>query len=159
MANLPASIAERQRNSAISRLEGFGFLFPPGVSPDIELREVPSIGTGTFVFLLASYEGAQCGFSSLGERGKKAESVGAEAAEEFLAHHHCEDAQNAALDPHMADQLSLYFALSGTESSFTTSRITEHLLTNLWVISRFFGEFNYRVTGEKGKPGMVEMAF
>ena len=150
VANLPVSIAERQKASAASRLEGF--------SPDIDVREVPSIGEGTFVFLLARYEGALCGFSSLGERGKKAEAVGEDAAAQFLEHHNCEGGSNAALDPHMADQIALYLALSGASSSFTTSRITGHLLTNLSIIGRFI-KFEYRVKGEKGVPGMVEMAF
>ncbi len=148
VANLPLSIAGRQRASAAIRLKGF--------SPQIEVREVPSYGTGTFVFLLARYEGALCGFGCLGERGKKAETVGEEAAEKFLSHH-CEGAPSA-LDPHMADQIVLYLAKSGAgKKSFTTSRITEHLLTNLWVIGRFL-KFECGITGGKEGPGLVELA-
>ncbi|MDA8091887.1 MAG: hypothetical protein M0Z52_13840 [Actinomycetota bacterium] len=51
-------------------------------------RNVLSPGTGTFVFLFAEYEGALCGFSSLGKRGKRAETVSEEAAAEFLAQHY-----------------------------------------------------------------------
>ena len=157
VANLPVSIAERQRASAQLKLKGF--------TTEIEIREVPALGAGTFVFLLARYEDALCGFSSLGARGKRAETVGEEAATEFLAHHYCEDGSgSAALDPHLADQMALYLAWGGhilnsaRNIAFTTSKITEHLLTNLWVISRFI-KFEYRVIGEKGKPGMVEMNF
>ena len=159
VANLPISIAERQRASAALKLKDF--------SPEIVIRELPSYGAGTFVFLLARYEGALCGFSSLGERGKRAETVGEEAAAKFLAHHYPEDAGasgemsgNAALDPNMADQIALYLALSRRKRkiSFSTSRTTEHLFTNLWVISRFV-RFEYAITGEKGKPGLVELRF
>ena len=153
VANLPLSIAERQRDAAALKLKG--------LSPEIEVREVPSSGTGTFIFLLARYKGALCGFSSLGERGKKAETVGEEAAAAFLEHHYNEGAVSggAALDPHMADQMVLYLALMDKgKSSFTTSRITEHLLTNLWVVGRFV-DFRYSVVGEKSKPGLVEMTF
>lgn len=154
VANLPLPIAERQRDAAALKLKG--------LSPEIVTREVPSSGTGTFIFLLARYEGALCGFSSLGKRGKRAETVGEEAAAGFLAHHYCEGAPSsggAALDPHMADQIALYLALANRgRCSFTTSRITEHLLTNLWVISKFV-RFRYSIKGEKGKPGLVEMTF
>ncbi|MDA8091888.1 MAG: hypothetical protein M0Z52_13845 [Actinomycetota bacterium] len=65
--------------------------------------------------------------------------------------------EGAALDPHMEDQIALYLALTEKgESSFTTSWVTEHLLSNLWVISRFIG-VSCRVKGEKGKLGLVEM--
>jgi RNA 3'-terminal phosphate cyclase len=39
---------------------------------------------------------------------------------------------------------------------FTTCRITQHLLTNLWVIG-LFHEFRYEVEGEIGKPGTVKI--
>lgn len=144
VANLPLSIAERQKEAIIKRLEKF--------SPEIAAKSVPSPGTGTYVFLLARYEHALAGFSSLGERGKRAELVGEEAAMDFLVH----DATGAALDPYMADQLALYLALSRSKSSFTTSEITGHLLTNLG-IAQMFVPFEYEVKGEKGAPGTVEI--
>ena len=64
-----------------------------------------------------------------------AEEVGAEAAGAFLDFHR----KSAAFDPHLADQLVLYLSLSREDSSFTTSCITEHLLTNLWVIKKVHG--------------------
>jgi RNA 3'-terminal phosphate cyclase len=42
----------------------------------------------------------------------------------------------------------------GTASS--TSRITEHLLTNLWVIG-LFHKYVYAVEGEPGNPGIVRI--
>jgi len=125
VGNLPLSIAVRQRDALLGRIEGF--------AADVEAAEVKALGQGTFVFLRADYEGAICGFSSLGERGKRAEKVGEEAASEFLEHHR----SRACLDPHMADQIAVYLALAGGESAFTTSRITEHLRTNLHVIEKF----------------------
>jgi RNA 3'-terminal phosphate cyclase len=48
----------------------------------------------------------------------------------------------------------LYLALAGASSSFTTSRITDHIITNLWAIEKFAG-LKYLIEGEKGKPGKV----
>jgi RNA 3'-terminal phosphate cyclase (ATP) len=118
----------------------------------INLLGVPTPGQGTFFFLRGLAEHAVAGFTSLGERGKRAESVGSEAAEEFLRHH----ATDAALDPHLADQIVLYLSLCGEESEFSTSSITQHLLTNLWVLGSF-RDFRYAIDGEPGNPGRIRI--
>ena len=143
-ANLPVSIAERQRESAV------GILSEYGLSAVIEIMSVPSPGRGTFIFLMPESDNCFAGASSLGERGKKAEQVGEEAAGKFLDYYSC----NACLDPNLADQIVLYLAIAGGESVFTTSSITNHILTNLWVMERFLG-LKYTVEGEKGMPGKI----
>jgi RNA 3'-terminal phosphate cyclase len=40
-------------------------------------------------------------------------------------------------------------------SALTTTRITEHLLTNLWVVQQFTDVKIIR-SGERGEPGKVE---
>ena len=144
VGNLPLSIAERQRNALAEKISSQRH------SLDIGLLKVPTPGQGTFVFLASESEHAIAGFTALGERGKKAEVVGEEVAREFLDYY----STGAALDPHMADQIVLYLAMSGEESVFTTSRITEHLITNLWVMQQFY-EYRYEVEGEIEKPGVV----
>lgn len=152
VCNLPLSIAERQRKALLEniRLEMKDLRCPEAV----DLLEAPSPGQGTFIFLKAESEHSLAGFTSLGERGKKAEVVGKEAAEEFINYW----STNAALDHHLPDQIVLYLSLCGGESEFTTSRITQHLLTNLWVIG-LFHEFKYSVEGEIGKPGRVKVNY
>lgn len=144
VGNLPLGIAERQRDATLKTLAGFRV--------DIELIEVPTPGQGTFVFLCAHTENSIAGFSCLGERGKKAEKVGEEAAREFLDYH----STGACLDPHMADQIVLYLAMANAESSFTTSSISNHLFTNLWVLAKFLS-IEYKIEGEKGYPGKVTL--
>jgi len=119
---------------------------------DVELLNVSTPGQGTFLFLDAESEHALAGFTSLGARGKKAEVVGQEAAEEFLRYYFT----GAALDPHLSDQVVLYLAMCGEESVFSTSCITEHLMTNLWAIG-LFHEYSYAVEGETGNPGIVRI--
>jgi len=173
VGNLPMSIAERQMKSLIEKLYSPvipsmpSFLQPAefaeerkkGVDRkferhpvDIELLNVLTRGQGTFVFLKAESENSIAGFTSLGERGKKAEIVGAEAAEDFIEYY----SANAALDSHMADQIVLYLSMCREESVFTTSSVTEHLLTNLWAIS-LFHEYRYSVEGEVGNRGKVRI--
>jgi RNA 3'-terminal phosphate cyclase len=47
-----------------------------------------------------------------------------------------------------------YLTLCEEVSIFTTSRVTQHLLTNFWVMS-LFRAFTYSVDGEIGRPGRV----
>jgi RNA 3'-terminal phosphate cyclase (ATP) len=147
VVKLPLSIAERQGN-AVNEMLSFH-----GLHAKIDLLSAEAFGRGTFVFLKA--ETAECiaGFSSLGERGKKAETVGREAAEELISYYYVD----ACLDPHLADQIVLYLSFADAPSSFTTSRITGHLVTNLWTIEKLTG-LNYSIEGEKGKPGKVVIA-
>jgi RNA 3'-terminal phosphate cyclase (ATP) len=148
--SLPEAIARRQRSAAMETLRS---RLPDGSFPvDIEVLSVPTPGQGTFLFLAAETEHCVAGFASLGERGKRAEAVGEEAAAALAAH--C--STGAALDPHLPDQLAPYLALCGEGSAFTTSRVTEHLLTNLWAIG-LFHPFRFLVEGEVGKPGTVRI--
>jgi RNA 3'-terminal phosphate cyclase (ATP) len=101
--------------------------------------------------LLAEYEKVFAGFSSLGSRGKPAERVADEALDslkDFMESDGC-------IDPHLADQLIPFMAVAKGSSSFSTTRVTGHLLTNLWVISHFL-EVKVQRRGDLGKPGKVE---
>ncbi|TAL58152.1 MAG: RNA 3'-terminal phosphate cyclase, partial [Nanoarchaeota archaeon] len=165
VGNLPLSIAERQKNALLKSLMTHGFteeqlvipLCPPLAKGgkggfDIELLNVSTPGQGTFIFLQSESENSIAGFTSLGERGKRAEAVGENAAMEFLQYY----STDAALDPHISDQIVLYLSICREKSSFTTSCITQHLMTNLWVIG-LFHEFRYSIEGEIGKPGIVRI--
>jgi RNA 3'-terminal phosphate cyclase (ATP) len=147
VVNLPLSIAERQRNAVNEMLSS------NGLHAEIDLLSSDAFGRGTFVFLKAETAECVAGFSSLGERGKKAETVGREAAEELISYYYAD----ACLDPHLADQVALYLPFADGPSSFTTSRVTGHLVTNLWAIEKLTG-VSYSIEGEKGKPGKVVIA-
>jgi RNA 3'-terminal phosphate cyclase len=58
-------------------------------------------------------------------------------------------------DPFLADQVVPFMALAKGNSSITTIRITEHLLTNLWVIQHFL-DVTISREGEIGTKGRVE---
>lgn len=150
VGNLPLLIAERQRdallNTLVSNIKDIKF------TVNTELMNVQTPAQGTFVYLHAKTENSVAGFTSLGERGKKAELVGEEAAAEFISYYF----SGAAFDQHLADQIVLYLSMAKSESVFTAARITEHLITNLNIISMFH-EFQYKIEGEKGSPGTVKI--
>ena len=144
VSNLPLSIAERQRD------HGNWLLKAAGLSANIEVIDAPSIGKGTFFFILAEFENIRAGFSALGERGKRAEVVAEEAVRQFLEFIN----SDGALDPHLADQIIPYLALCNSPSAFTTSKVTRHLLTNAWVTEKFL-PVRIRVEGTEGEFGTV----
>ncbi len=144
VSRLPASIAERQKTSLIQHLDP--------LAPHIKVVEMPSFGTGTFVFIKSEYSNTLAGFSSLGERGKPAEEVGREAALQCMEFHK----GRGCLDPHLADQIVLYLSLARDHSSFTTSRVTRHLITNLWVIEKFLN-VRYEIDGDMNGEGCVKI--
>jgi RNA 3'-terminal phosphate cyclase (ATP) len=144
VSNLPTPIAERQKNQALKILKEKDF------SPEIKIVQAPSIGQGTFFFLKAEFENSVAGFGALGEIGKRAEKIAEEACQEFLEF----IVTKAAVDPHLSDQLIPYLALAEGQSSFTVSRISQHLLTNVWVVQQFLPT-KITVEGDEGSEGKV----
>ena len=139
-ANLPDHIIHRQSRSLQSHLDG------PLL---IREEQAPSPGQGSFVFLW----GPHAGFAALGEKGKPAEQVAAQAArayKKFIA-------SRAGIDCHLADQISLYAALADGDSTFTTEIVTSHLLTNIWVIEQLLG-VRFEVQGQLQEKGLVRVA-
>jgi RNA 3'-phosphate cyclase len=147
-SNLPMHVVERQRDEALRRIEKV-----LKVETEISLLpEAPATGQGSFLFLVAEFENVTAGFSGLGQRGKPAEEV---AKETFLSLQNFMESEGC-IDPYLADQLVPFMALAKGKSSFTTSQITEHLLTNLWVVQQFL-DVKISREGEKGGWGKIEL--
>jgi len=117
-----------------------------------EVRDLPSPGQGAAITLVAECESGPVGFSAIGERGKRIETVAAEACAEFEAWH----AAKAACDEHLADQLALPFALTAGESRWSVSRVTEHLRSVLWLLPQFL-PLTVEIQQEKSAVGTVSM--
>jgi len=143
-SELPAHVGERQGRRAESLLR------QAGLHPHLEILRAPSSGIGSAVLIVAECENVYAGFSALGERGKPAEQVAEEACADFLAWYR----SGAAVEMHLADQLILPLALASGPSAFTTCRLTQHLLTNAWVVQHFL-PVQIEVEGEEGQAGRV----
>ncbi|MBM3235391.1 RNA 3'-phosphate cyclase [Candidatus Poribacteria bacterium] len=147
LSNLPMQIAQRQQQRTMQRLQDIT------KNVNIKLFDAPSIGQGTAIFLKAVFEHTVAGFSALGERGKRAEKVADEACDELSEFINTD----AAVEPHLSDQLVLLIALAKGHSAFTTSKITRHLTTNIWLVEKFL-PIRFQVVGQEGKPGEVSIA-
>jgi RNA 3'-terminal phosphate cyclase (ATP) len=143
-SRLPEHIRVRQRRQLLLRFE------KAGIEAEIGLMDVPALNPGSLVFLCAQGGESVAGFSSLGARGKRAEQVADEAANALFQFLDSE----AALDHYLADQILIYLAITPGEHRFTTSKITQHLLTNTWVIEQFL-PVHFEVEGGVGEAGLV----
>ena len=146
---LPSHVAGRQAKSALQALREAGF------EAEIEWRilsgrEQP-LSPGSYITLWAEAENpCYLGADALGERGKKAERVGLEAAESLME----QLRTGMAVDLHTADNLILWCSLAEGESTFTTSRLTLHTATAM-ELARIITGVEFRVEGELGEPARI----
>ena len=87
----------------------------------------------------------------MGELGKPAELVAEEAIDQFWYFFSTE----GTVDEYLADQLLIPLAFANSPSTYTTCKVTRHLLTNAEVIKRFLPSINIRVQGILNKFGIV----
>jgi len=117
-----------------------------------EFVEMPAPSKGCFVQLEAIFAEGRAAFGLLGERRVRAEVLGDRVARQVLKFL---DADEGAVDPHLADQLVVPLALSGGGGRVTTTEVTSHLETVADVVSRF--GIPARTWGRRGGAGGVEV--
>jgi RNA 3'-terminal phosphate cyclase (ATP) len=123
---LPEHVAERQAKAARE------FLLEKGIDAKLEVQTLRGFSTGSGITIWSGYKGG----SALGEKGKRAELVGREAAENFYV----EFSNSSAFDSHLADQIMPFAAVARRLTEYTTSKITLHQKSNAYVIEKFLGE-------------------
>jgi RNA 3'-phosphate cyclase len=126
VANLPEEVATRMGRAAVAAL-------PKAVLHTSVLSGDEAIGIGGSVLARASYEHSVLGGGRVAERGVRAETLGAEAGHELAA----DMAAGVALDEHAGDQILVYLALAGGESSFTVRELSSHATTAMWLLEKF----------------------
>ena len=130
-SQLPIHVAKRQISSALIALEKKDIRCS-NYTASIETSISP--GSSILVYSASDF-GLYVGGDSIGELGKRAEAVGTEAAMRFLD----STLAQATVDPFLADMLVLPLALSKGRSRYRVARVTQHLLTNLHVVSQIVG--------------------
>jgi RNA 3'-phosphate cyclase len=146
-AGLPESVGRKQARRLSARLKS------QGVESHIPMEEWEAANPGTVAAIIFRQAPVPPLFFGLGERGKPAEAVADEAADEAIAFR----ATKCPVDPHSADQLLLPLAFSQDASEFRTSEITRHLTTNIETVRKFVDR-TIEVDGEEREPGTVRVA-
>ncbi|MCH8003438.1 MAG: RNA 3'-terminal phosphate cyclase [Nanoarchaeota archaeon] len=134
-----ANVAERQAKSAEITLKRYNC----PINIQTEYSETLSTGSGITLWAIFSKDKdeidarnpVRLGSDALGERGKKAEIVGKEAAQTLAT----EIESKAPVDTHLADQILPLMSLV-SNSKIKTSKITNHTKTNIYTIEKFLGK-------------------
>lgn len=132
-----ANVAERQAKAAKLYLNKLNC----PIQIQTQYQETLSTGSGITLWAIFSKDPDEIdinnpirlGADALGERGKRAEQVGKEAADRLLN----EINSKAPVDKHLADNLIPFIALFGNK--IKVSKITNHTLTNIYVCEQFLG--------------------
>jgi len=122
-----SKVAERQQKEAIKIIKN---VFP-SKEINIDAEYVQSDCPGSVISLFAEYDNTWIGADSLGEKGKKAEKVGQEVADELLMFMKSE----SPLDDYMADQIIPYLGLF--RGKIKIREITNHVKTNVEITNKF----------------------
>lgn len=144
VTNLPAHIPQRMANRA------HNILAAADLQAQVEPRRLSGAGPGAGIFLFADYAHITAGFTAYGREGLPAERVAEAGCRELLSHHRT----GAPADPRLADQLVLPAALAAGESRIVTSRVSQHLLTNVWIVQQFLTR-ELSVAGTEGTVGTL----
>ncbi|MHC5058405.1 MAG: RNA 3'-terminal phosphate cyclase [Planctomycetota bacterium] len=148
ITKLDDAIARRIARTTEHEMERAGFHCP------VETRELDGPAQGVAFSVTAAWRGMTLAcFSSIGRRGKPAEKVAKEAARAMLRFIE----SRAMLDPCISDQLVVPLSLAKGPSRYSTSEVTQHLLTNLETAAAFTG-IVFEVKGDVGSPGEVRIA-
>jgi RNA 3'-terminal phosphate cyclase (GTP) len=125
-----AEVAERQAKSAEDKLKQLNV----PVEIKTEYHQTLSPGTGIVLYAIFNKENIRIGADSLGERGKKSEKVGKEAADKLIN----EINYKAPVDEYLADNLIPFLALC--KGKIKVAKISNHTLTNIYVVEKFLGK-------------------
>ena len=151
---LPKHVAERQLSVAVSSLTKNGLDTIDDSLFTTTSESSSSPGSSILVFSTSrnnngNSDGWYVGGDSIGQRGKRAETVGIEASNRFLENY----LKNVPIDYRLADMLVLPLSLIKGRNLFRVAKITEHLKTNLYVISRIVEGCKYYVNLEENSIG------
>jgi len=125
------SVARRMAQAAQRVLER------RGLKARIELvDDERAVQPGAALALFADLEsGARLGADWAGAKGRSAEAIGERVAKDLL-----EDLDSGAtVDRHAADQLIPFAALASGTSCYRVPKLTDHIQSNAWLVSKFLG--------------------
>jgi len=150
---LPAHIAKRQATSAMDIIKD-----NLGTEAVIQTESYPkdndphlSPGSGIVIWAI-SENGSVLGADRLGEKGERAETVGAKAALHLVN----EISTGKAMDSHLCDMLVPYLAIASGVSEVGVTEITSHLVTNIWTVERMLGT-RIELEGSIGESGVLRI--
>ena len=114
---------------------------------------LPGKQPGAFVTVWAEYEHGLGGGTAMGSRGVKAETLAHAAFDQMTRWM----STSGAIDEYLADQILLPLVVAETNSVFTVPRLTERLMTAIWVIKQFI-PIRLTVKGQESGPATISIS-
>jgi len=146
VADLPESVSKSMMRRLKHKLKQ--------VNVESEIRQLEwENGPGAVAAVLFRQAPVPPLFFALGGRGKPAEAVADEAAEQAIAFRE----SGCPVDSHSADQLLLPLAFASEASEFRVSEVTNHLITNIDTVREFVNR-EIVCDGKIGGVGTVEIS-
>lgn len=145
-AELPPPIAERGA-SHLNRLAQNS-----GIPLDAEMNLLEAQSPGALVTVMAEFESGFGSASAAGARGVRIEAVAQQAFENFLDWYKSE----STVDANLADQLLLVAVMAEGETIWKVHRLTQRLLSMIWVIKQFL-PIHITVKGQEGNAGTISI--
>lgn len=124
--NLPNWIHEQMITSCME-------LLTDRCDVDISVQRTEGDSKGAGMSLVANYDNGKLGSNVLTSRGHPAKQAGEDVAKDLLQG--MDD--GSTMDVYTADQLLPYMAMANGKSSFTVSRISKHLLSQMDTLESF----------------------
>jgi RNA 3'-terminal phosphate cyclase (ATP) len=127
VTELPSHIPQRMASRAEKLLQ------QASLKAQVKPMRERGVGPGAGIFLMAEYEYSRAGFSALGKVGLPAEQVAEIAVQQLLEFHDT----GMPIDKCLGDQLLLPAAVASEVSQYRVAEISQHLVTNAWIIEQF----------------------
>jgi len=130
IANLPEHISSRMKHSSLK------VFVKNDINATINVENVSdSLSPGTGITIWSQSKESVLGSTIIGYKGITAEEIGKNVAINLLK----EIESNATIDEYAFDQLLPYFALATKKnsSSCIVRKVSNHALTNMWLIQKF----------------------
>lgn len=99
---------------------------------------------GAALAVWADGEGRYLGSDMAGKRGRQAETIGRQVAENFIK----DVDSGATVDRFLADQVVIYAALADGITEYLIPRLTDHIEANLWLVETVLGRFGAKAVVE-----------
>jgi RNA 3'-terminal phosphate cyclase (ATP) len=146
-----SGLSQTVSDRGMSHLKNLGSA--SGLPLDLEHVDHPGRQPGAFITVWAQYERGFGGGTAMGARGVKVETLAQTAFDQLLRWM----STNSTVDEFLADQLLLPLVFAEGPSSISVPRLTQRLLTAIWVVKQFT-PIHITVRGVESGPGTIAIA-
>lgn len=142
-----AEVSKRQAEKAKKVLKDYF-----GINPNINYSYTSTDCPGSGIVLWIKTNKTVIGYDVIGEKGIPSEKIGKKAARGLIN----QWKSKAPIDEFMSDQILPFLALAKEKSKIKVAKLTDHCLTNIWLIEKFLST-KFITEGRKKRPETIKV--